>query len=186
MNEKKLLLNEWANEFQSFLSAEKREPPEPISSRIIKIVQSDLNPSQWMVFVKLALIHFVVGFLVLLICPQFGIGLFEGMGLTALFMHFGELVCSIACGALFLGASMFVSSLVLKPEEIRAIRKREFVQLVLLSWLSVFVFASLGATVAITFGIAWMIGSVFGGYTSLALGWRFRLRVYRFTGSAPL
>ena len=186
MNEKNLSLNEWANEFHSFLSVEKRDPPEPISSRIIKRVQSDLNPSQWRVFTKLALIHFAVGFLVLLICPQFGIGLFEGMGLTALFMHFGDLVCSIVCGALFLGSSMFVSSLVLKPEEIRVIRKREIAQLVLLSLLSVFAFVSLGATVAITLGGAWVIGSVFGGYISLELGRRFRFRFSRLAESISL
>lgn len=183
MNDKKLSLNEWANEFLAFLSAENREPPEPISSRVVKRVQSDLNPPQWIVFAKIALIHLVVGFLVLLICPQFGIGLFEGMGLTALFMHFGELICSVACGALFLGTSMFVSSLVLKPEEIRAIRKREFVQLVLLSTLSIFAFISLGASVAATLGIAWVIGSVFGGYTSLELGRRFRFRFSRLAES---
>ena len=183
MNEKKLSLNEWANEFQFFLSVEKRDPPEPISSRIIKSVQSDLDPPQWIVFAKVALIHLVVGFLVLLICPQFGIGLFEGMGLTALFMHFGDLVCSIACGALFLGTTMFVSGLVLKPEEIRAIRKREFVQIVLLSTLSIFAFILLGASVAATLGIAWVIGSVFGGYTSLELGRRFRFRFSRLAES---
>lgn len=176
MNDKKQPINDWIDEFQSFMLVEEQEPPRQVSSRVIQIVQSGLHPPQWRVFAKLALIHLVVGFLVLLVCPQFGIGLFEGMGLTSLLMHFGEIVCSIACGALFLGTSMFVSSLLLRPEEIRVMREREFVQLTLLALVSIFVFALLGATVAATLGLAWIMGSVLGGYTSFELGSRIRAR----------
>ncbi len=176
MNEKNLSSSKWANEFQNFISADTRQPPKSISSEIIERVRKDLNPSQWKVFRKLALIHLGVGFLVLLVCPQFGIGLFEGMGLTALFMHFGELVCSTVCGALFLGASMFVSSLALRPEEIRAVRKLEFVQITFLSLISVIVFVLLGATVVATLGMAWMVGSVLGGFGSFELGAQIRFR----------
>lgn len=176
MNDKKQPINDWVDEFQSFMLVEEQEPPRQVSSRVIQIVQSSLHPSQWRVFAKLALIHLLVGFLVLLVCPQFGIGLFEGMGLTSLFMHFGEIVCSIACGALFLGTSMFVSSLFLRPEEIRVMREREFMQLTSLALVSIFVFASLGATVAATLGLTWIIGSILGGYTSFELGSQIRAR----------
>src|SRR5689334_8218154 len=98
MSERKPALNEWATEFQNFLSCEGVNPPQIVSSKVLEKVCSDLNPDFLKVFSKLAMIHFVMGAFVLLICPQFGIALFDGMGLMTLFMRYGEVACSLACG----------------------------------------------------------------------------------------
>lgn len=179
MSKKKITSKEWATEFQAFMSAEAVEPPSALSSEIVAKVHADLHPPVASVFSKMAAIHFVVGTLMLFICPQFGIALFDGMGLMSLFMHYGEMVCSVACGAVFLGSSAFTASLLLRPEEINVIRRTKFLQLWILAMLSIGVFISLGATIVMTLGIAWVIGSVIGGFTTLELGWLIRSQFRR-------
>jgi hypothetical protein len=174
MTKKKAYSQDWAREFQDFVSAEAIAPPVQLSDKFISKVKAELDPSNWHVFSKLALIHFVVGALMLTICPQFGISLFDGMGLMALFMRYGETVCTIACGVVFLGGSALAASFVLSPEEIRKIRKTEVLQLGVLALLSVGVFICLGATVVATLGVAWVVGSTVGGLATFEMGWRVR------------
>ncbi len=168
---------EWVHEFQQFIATEGVEPPRRVSDEILSRVRSDLNPPALQVFARLALIHFFVAALVLLICPQFGIAWFDGMGLMALFMRFGEVACSVACGALFLGASGLAASLALRPEEIRTIRETKVLQWAGLALLSIGAFISMGATIVVTFGLAWVVGSVAGGWVTFELGTLLRARL---------
>ena len=62
----------WAKEFETFASAESIDPPKKLKNKILSEVHKDLNPGILKVFSKMALIHFIVGSLMLLICPQFG------------------------------------------------------------------------------------------------------------------
>lgn len=167
---------DWPKEFQSFMSAGPVEPPKVKSEAILEKVRADLNPRFWQVFSKLAAIHFVTGSIMLLICPQFDIHLLGGMGLMGVFMRFGELACSVACGAVFLSGSALAASLFLRPEEIKAIRKTELLQLAGLSMLSLGVFVCLGASIVATLGLAWAVGSIAGGLASFELGWLVRSR----------
>jgi hypothetical protein len=167
---------DWVKEFQTFIYSNEISPSNKVSSDLLSIIQADLNPSIYKLFVKLILTHFIIGTLILFICPQFEISLFNGLGLTAIFMHFGEVACSLACGAVFLGSSAFATSLFFKPEEIRIIKKSKFLVFSLLSILSIGVFISVGATVVISLGLAWIIGSIAGGLISFELGWILRLK----------
>lgn len=179
MSKTKFEQEDWAKEFQAFTSAAAIEPPKHITSGIIAKVRGDLNPSNRHVFSKMALIHFFVGTLMLLVCPQFGLALFDGLGLMAVFMRFGETACAVVCGGVFLGASALVASLTLSPEEIRKIRRTEPLQLGGLALLSVGVFICLGASVVATLGLAWVLGSVAGGLATFELGWCVRSRLRR-------
>lgn len=167
----KLTSKEWANEFQNFASAEEVAPPRKLSSQILTKVRTDLNPSSWFVFSKLAFIHLVVGTLTLLACPQLGINILPGHGLMAVFMKLGETGCTAACGAFFLGTSTFMASLLLRPEEIRTIKRSELIQVAALSLLSVAVFISMGATNVTSLVLAWFIGSVVGALATFEFGW---------------
>ena len=149
-------------------------PPQNISSQIFERVRADLNPAPWRVFSKAALVHLFIGTFTLLFCPQFGVGVFQGMGLMGLFMKMGPTACMLGCGAVFLGSSALVASMLLRPEEIKVIRRNRFLQFGLLGTLSIGVFACLGKTMVITMLAAWFAGSVFGALGSLELGWWLR------------
>jgi len=106
--------------------------------------------------------------------PQFGIGAFGGMGLMHLFMRFGETVCTLACGAFFLGSSTLVGSLVMRPQEVKVARKNRLVGVLLLSSISVGVFICTGADIVASIGLIWALGSMAGGIATLELGWLVR------------
>jgi len=174
MNEKKLGPAEWANEFQSFLSAECEKPPENLSTKIFASIHADLNPDATKVFGKMALIHLIVGTITLLFCPQFGINILPGMGLMSHFMRFGETACMMGCGAIFLGMSTLAASFILGPQEIKVIRRNRLLQVSLLATLSIGVFICFGASTIVSLAIAWLVGSTLGGLATLELGWLVR------------
>ena len=174
---KTLSPQEWAQEFREFLTIEPVQPKAELSQKILSRVQTDLNPSAWMVFPKIALIHAFVGALSLLLCPQFGVSPNDSMGVMAVFMKYGEHVCMLACGGVFLGGSALAASLILRPEEIRTLRRTELFQFFILSLLSVAVFLCTGATVVSSMMVIWLAGSVLGALTSLELGWFLRKKL---------
>lgn len=51
-------------------------------------------------------------------CPQFGIGLVEGHGITHIFRMIGDWACAAFCGSLFLSAGMITCYLGMKGEEL--------------------------------------------------------------------
>jgi hypothetical protein len=166
-------------QFSEFLASSEVRPPEVLTEKISGIVRQDLNPAAWRVFTKQGAIQLLVGALVLLFCPQFGINLFPGMGLMALFMRFGEIGCMVGCGSVFLGASSLLGSLVLRPEELKVIRKSRFLQLGTMTLLSGGVFVCLGGEMVVGLGVAWVLGGLLGGIATLELGWRARAWTYR-------
>lgn len=165
---------EWIQEFNEFISADPIQPPKQVSNSVLSRIHADLNPSSWLVFTKLAAIHGIVGFITLLFCPQFGLGLTDGMGLMALFMRFGQQACMLGCGAVFMSGSALAASLILRPEEVRAIKRTELLQISGLALLSMGVFIYAGAGVVVSLGLFWILGSVVGGLGTFELGYRLR------------
>lgn len=169
--------SEWTKEFQDFLQTEEIAPPRHLSDQIISRIQTDLNPSPWSVFSKLALIHALTGTITLLFCPQFGFSLFDGMGLMQLFMKYGEQACMVGCGAVFMGGSSLLASLVLGPEEIRVLRSKELLQISALGLLSMGILICAGTGVVLEMLFLWLAGSVLGGIATFEIGWQIRKRV---------
>jgi hypothetical protein len=169
----------WSKEYAEFAAVTPVNPPEDVSERVRSSILSELSPSAWKVFGKVALIHLFTGGIGLLFCPQFGISITGGMGLSAIYMLFGPVACSVACGATFLGFTAVVASLLLRPEEIRVIRKTRFLQLSVLGLLSIGAFLCLGAVILEWFTLAWLFGSIMGGAASFECGWAIRLRASR-------
>jgi len=162
------------NEFEEFQKSAEIVPPRDISEKIISKVRSDLNPSSLSIFRKLSLIQVLTGFITLLFCPQFGIGLTSGMGLMGILMRYGENFCMAGCGAVFLGVSALVSTIVLRPEEIRVLKKNIALQFPILALATLGVFICLGAPVISILGISWFVGSVLGGVLSFEIGQKLR------------
>jgi hypothetical protein len=163
-------------EYQGFLN-QQQAPPKEVSEQILAQVHQDLHPSVWKTFSKLSLIHFAVALVTLSICPQFGFRLLgEGMGLMSAFMGLGDLGCPLACGFFFTGTTLLVASLVLRAEEIRAIRRNRFTELAALTLLSLGFFVMIRAEIALGFALLWMLGSIVGSLLALELGWIARIR----------
>lgn len=52
------------------------------------------------------------------VCPQFGMGLVEGHGITHVFRMMGDWVCAAFCGSLFLSVGMLVAYIGMQGEEL--------------------------------------------------------------------
>ncbi|MBI2604895.1 MAG: hypothetical protein HYW49_02320 [Deltaproteobacteria bacterium] len=165
-------------DFEEFQKAESVAPPIVISERILARVHRDLNPGAWTVFLKLVAIHAVVGGITLLFCPQFGVSPFRGMGLMGLLMRFGDQVCMMGCGAFFMAGSLLMASLFLRPEEVRALRRLEVLQVCSLALLSIGFFVCFGSAVIGGLALFWVLGSILGGLGTLELGWALRQRLF--------
>lgn len=173
----------WQKEFAEFASAETQEVPSSLSSAVIEQVRQDLRPSAFAVFTKLVLLQALVGAATLLICPQFGVSFTSSMGLMHYLMQFGPSVCMLGCGAFFTGASLLVASALLRPEEIRAVKEKELLQLALLSTLSLGALLFAGGEMVLSLALIWALGSILGGALTLEAGWTVRrLRAARGLG----
>jgi hypothetical protein len=170
-------VEQWIAEYEEFNNAEPVEPPKHLTETIIGVVHQALNPTVWSVFLKLTLIHAIAGTATLAFCPQFGFGLISGMGLMGPFMAFGEQGCMVGCGAVFMSGSLLTASLILKSEEVRAIRRTRLLQISLLALLSIGIFICSGAGIVVSLAAFWLIGSILGGLITLELGWRIRERL---------
>lgn len=169
---------DWGKEFQEFMNSPNVEPPKVLSDRILNLVHRDLNPKGIAVFFKLGFIHLIIGTISLLFCPQFGMSLSHNLGLMSLLTRIGgNGFCMAACGAFFLGGSALVSSLFLRPEEIRVLRTNELLQFSTLGILSLGLFIVAGGDVLFDMGALWILGAILGGLFNLELGWALRRRL---------
>ncbi len=167
---KEISPNDWEKEFREFLDAPTLEPPKSISNKVFEAVSNELNPHAWAVFLKLLGITTISGILSLAVCPQFGFG--NSFWLMRSFMRFGPHVCSIACGAIFISFGIILSFFLLRPEELRVLRKTRFLQLAVLSGLTLSGFICAGAEVFLAVALFWLLGAVVGGLLTLEVSYR--------------
>jgi len=170
---------EWMNDYSEFLGAEEVRVPRKLNQKVLTNIQSLLNPSAWVVFAKLLGIHFVVGFLSLGVCHQFGMNPFgTTRSLSDWFMNmWGHNICMIGCGVIFVSFSILAAGCFLSVEEARALRRTEFLQILALGLFSLGVFAVFGTELALTFAGLWMVGALIGGYLATEATWRIKTRV---------
>lgn len=163
------------DEFQLFLSADEAQPPQNISLKIQNDILTDLNPSFSSVFLKVLGVHAVVSLLSLSLCSQFG---FRTLPLLDLMNHFMDIVgptyCMAFCGAIYLGLSALALSLLLRPQDVRVIRKNMLLQMTLLTGASLGVFLCLGASVLFVPIALWIAGALVGGIATFETGWFIR------------
>ena len=68
----------------------------------------------------------------LALCPQFGLGLVDGHGITHYFRLISETACAAFCGSLFLSSGMLLAFMAMKAEELWWIWNRYKFVLILL------------------------------------------------------
>ena len=160
----KITEKEWLEDFNDFVSHKDASVPEELSQKIFSYVHRDLNPSPSKVFVKLTVIHALVGTLSLSICDQFGMNPFNrSFSLSEYFMRFGHSVCMSLCGFLFLSLSVLIAWFFLRPEELQRLWKTSWIQIPSIAMLSLAAFAALGADLFVGIAGLWFLGAVIGG-----------------------
>ncbi|MBX3019715.1 MAG: hypothetical protein KF767_17635 [Bdellovibrionaceae bacterium] len=169
-----------SKEFGEFLSSPEVIPPLALRDSILSTVQKDLNPSGTQVFLRVIGVHTVVSLFSLSICSQFGLQsfkIFDAMNWAMSYV--GHAYCMAFCGLLYLGISALALSLLLKPEDVRVLRQHRFLQVTLLSGVSLGVFLCLGAQILLIPGALWITGAIIGGVSTLELGWLVRSKFRR-------
>lgn len=167
--------DEWLKEYESFV--ESNQPiPRGVTEQVHIQIGNLLNPSAWFVFGKVLAIHAVVGLLSLSICHQFDLNPFQtSRSLADWFMSIGgHSVCMIGCGILFVGLSVLASGYFLTLEETRALRRTGFPQSFALACISLVLFATAGAELALTFAGLWLLGALIGGFVATEAVWKFK------------
>jgi hypothetical protein len=66
------------------------------------------------------------------VCPQFGVGLVQGHGITHNFRMIGDWACAAFCGTLFLTSGMLVAFIGMKGEELWWVWRRYKISLIVL------------------------------------------------------
>ncbi len=168
---------EWMSEYRDFLASPERQAPVNLTRDILQFVHRELNPGFLSVFRKMALLHIATGSLSLLLCSQFGMG--QGLNLAHVMMRWGELACMVGCGCLFLGTTSLVANFLLSNSELRRVRSRAYMMIILLSVGSLLTFIGFGAEVALIYAVAWLLGAIFTGVLATELSFRLRSMVWR-------
>lgn len=66
------------------------------------------------------------------VCPQFGLGLVQGHGITHMFRMIGDWACAAFCGSLFLSSGLIVAFIGMKGEELWWVWRRYKYSLIML------------------------------------------------------
>lgn len=157
--------NEWLNDYEDFLSLDKDSVPNELNENTLSKISKLINPSALIVFFKLLGIHLVTGFLSLSICHQFGLNPFNTeRSLSDWFMEVGgHHFCMLGCGVLFVAVSIFSAGYFLKLEEVKSLKRTEFLQNLSLGLISLGFFAAFGAELALSIAGLWLLGGLIGG-----------------------
>ncbi|PIK13633.1 hypothetical protein [Halobacteriovorax sp. JY17] len=143
--------------------------PRQISHSILNRVERDLNPNKQIVFLKLLSLQLFVGLLTMLFCPQFTLSLTNNHKLFHYFHHtFGEHICMMICGSIFLGTGAIVAAYLLDIEEVRVIRNTRGLYYLAISGLSLGIFLLFGAKLYLDLTLIWVIGASLAGSLVLA------------------
>ena len=169
----------WKEKFSEFLNAKDVASPPGISLDIREKINRELNPSVPQVFLKLAISMAIAGGLTMLVCPQFGIGGNYGAWIMKSVMQYGMSLCHFACGAFFSGTGILAALFLLRPEEIRVLRKTKILQLGAVSALSLALFVCIGSAGFTSLEILWFIGAFLGSLLSLEAGVLIRSLIVR-------
>ncbi len=150
--------------------------PKDLDQKIKSQILSKLNPSGLIVLLKLSLVQLVASFLVLAICPQFYLGFFPHSFLGHILMNWGEVYCNLSCGAIFLGTGTIFSFIVLSHDELRVLRKYQWIHFPTLGLISLLGFVLFGVEVQLLMFTIWLLGALGASMGILSSYFYFKMR----------
>jgi hypothetical protein len=161
--------------FSAFVDADTMQPSKKTDAKILGRIQSDLQPSPWLVFGKFTAIEAASGITTLFFCPQFGLG----FGQHSEFFHGLHLLVDafsfyVICGLIFISTGAALSALLLSYNEIQSIRKSKYAYYMAFAIFASLSFSVLGSGVILMSIIAWVIGAFIGNSIMFELVSRLR------------
>ncbi len=168
------------NDFNDFLDNSKTSPPKSLNANILNTIRSDMNPSHKIVFFKLLLVQAFIGIITLLFCPQFELSLTNNADSFHYFHRlFGENICMVICGFIFIGSGAIFAAYILKASEVLKIKQSKILYYFSISSIALAMFISLGAKVYFNLALYWFLGAFVGGIIALELNslLRYKFRI---------
>jgi len=161
--------NDWQHDYKEFIKSANTKLPAEIKVRIFNKMLRLMNPKPLTVFWKILGIHIGIGFFSLSICHQFGINPFNTEKSLADWMMRvgGHQLCMIGCGVLFVSLSFLAAGYFLSIEEVKALKRTEFLQTLALGLISLGFFAAFGAELTISLIGLWLLGGFIGGFLAM-------------------
>lgn len=166
----------WLQEYQEFIGSDQQPVPAEQTSAVLKNAGNLLNPNALKVFFKILGIHLITGSLSLAVCHQFGLNPFNtGYSLADWFMSVGgHHFCMLGCGLTFVSLSLLLSGYFLTLEEIAALKRTDMLQNLSLGLISLGIFISFGAEMALGIASLWLLGALIGGFIATTAIWKLK------------
>ena len=159
--------NDFLNDFSGG-SSSLPEVPSELSASIKNTIRFDLVVHYPSLILKLIMLHGLVGFLTLYLCPQFNLSLTNNYEVFHYLHHsFGAFVCDLVCGAIFMSSGALIAWTVLRPVEVKKLSNLGFLFYLPLSLFAVAIFALVNPDLSFTRIPMWLVGSVLVSWGSL-------------------
>ncbi len=169
-------------DYKDFLIHQEHKSSSELDRKVMALVKDELNPPHFLVLVKLLIIQAFIGLMTMLYCPQFNFSLTNNYDLFHYFHHtYGEKVCMMICGSIFMGSGAIFSSYILKEAEILKIRKSRFLYYLALTGIFLTTFIVLGADLYLTLTTYWTIGALCSGLFLFDINTLIRNKVIKLT-----
>ena len=134
-----------------------------IDQKILSDIHTRLHPKLSHLTAKIFLVHSLTAVITLSVCPQFGFKLFQlPINLMHSFMFLGLPLCNFLCGLFFTMTSMLVASVVLKRDEIRALRFKKILVSLFLILSSIGFFSIMNPNLFLEMSLLWLLGALIG------------------------
>lgn len=166
MNKKPTQDFNWLNEFKNFSESKAQKIPVSLDLKILGQVAKDLAVRPFQLLAKYLFFHFISVTLTLTFCPQFGIGLLEGHGISHFFMQFGKEICMVMCGSVCIGSSALLSAIFLRRHELRWMRSKFYTPILATSLVTLGVFAAIGGEIVFHQSLFWLAGGLITAFLS--------------------
>lgn len=145
--------------------------PDSINDKILNDINKRLNPDFKYILAKLFLVHILTTIITLAICPQFGFQFIKtSLNLMHYFMIFGQHFCDFACGVFFTSTSCFMALLIIKRDELRAIRHHKFILTSAIILLSIGFFLIMSTNLFFELSFLWILGALAGAMLTIEFG----------------
>lgn len=116
-------------ELLTFLTS-RQSPAAELASLTRKEISLSFRGKQ--IIQKFLFFQFLGALFSLSVCPQFGLGLVDGHGISHTFRMIGDWACAVFCGSVFLGSGLTIAFIGQKGEEIWWVWKRNRLPLIFL------------------------------------------------------
>lgn len=137
--------------------------PKNLTEKIHNDINGRLHPKLSHLIAKLFTTHALTAVITLSVCPQFGFKIFKlPVNLMNSFMFLGMPFCFFLCGLFFTATSIVVASVVLKRDEMRALKFHKTLSAAAIILGSIGFFGIMTPNLFLEFSLLWLLGAIIG------------------------